>query len=204
MLPEFSLTDWAALGGLFAGVSGMLTALLTLLVVTIGRRKVQFWVNGISTEWDAPSERGNGGGDPDVRFTLSNVGDGTALRLTADGKPVLHEYLPDARFSIPFQGRPIMASGDTIHARISVPIEDWERAKFTLNWQVAPLWPCVSRRRRTFRLSKLTERPQVALTEWSELGQESTVRYFPTMEEAIAAQRMAEEEADRKRASGAR
>lgn len=204
MLPDLSLTDWAAIGGLLAGVSGMLTALLTLLVVTIGRRRVQFWVNDIDTQWDVPGSRGNGGGDPLVRFTLSNVGDGTALRLMSHGKHDLHEYIPAARSSTQFRGRAIMASGDTIYMRITVPIEDWERARFTLQWRVAPLWPLVSRRRRTFRLARLTDRPRVALGGWDEVGHESTVRYFPTMDEAIAAQRQEEEGVDRKRASEAR
>lgn len=184
MLPDLTLTQWAAVGGLLAGVGGMLTALITLLVVVLGRKRVQFWAHDPHARWSMPDRYGNGGGEPWVTFKLSNVGDGTALRVEPDKYVKL--YVTNAGHGARFRSAPILRSGETIHLGVEVPIAEWEKASFRLRWRAAPMWPLFSRRGQTLRFAQFVERPKVVISTHDEDGNVFE-QQFATMAEAESA-----------------
>lgn len=186
MLPDLTLTQWAAVGGLLSGVSGMIAAVGTLLVVTLGRKRVQLWVHEFHSQWRARDRYGDGDDDPWVTFTLSNVGDGTVLRLEAIPSVVVH-VLRDGRAAERLTSIPMLGSGESLRLGATVPIDQWESAKILLSWRVAPVWPLVSRRRRTLKLARFGERPRASFIAHDEWGR-TVERTFSTMGEAVAAQ----------------
>lgn len=186
MFPDLTLTQWAAVGGLLAGVGGMATAVITLLVVTLGRKRVQLWVHDVHSSWRIRDRYGNGDDVPWVTFRVSNVGDGTALRIVAMGSVKLH-VLKDGRASDQFQSLAMLDSGESIVLGAAIPIDEWESASVRLRWRVAPMWWLVSSRQKTLRLAKHGDRPQASYSAHDEWGK-TVDRYFPTMEEAAAAQ----------------
>ncbi len=163
-LPDFTENFWIGVGIAAAVATALATGVATLLSA------LWRWRDRAVAEWSVTLEHAGGynrNGDPinepKMTVCITNIGDGTAYKITVDGKNLASNPTVGQRRDTDRQWQtipipvPLLHTGESITVMLTAASADlWDSASFTVRW-----WHSPTRRRRRWlglRTAQLSEK----------------------------------------------
>lgn len=158
---------WAMVGIAAAVSTALATGVSTSLALYWrwrDRSEAEWAAMNCSSTWVVNSPHGNNR-EPQASANLTNVGDGTAYKITIDAAGVEGIYLTERerRQGFPIsveQPIPAMRTGDAVHVTVLCDPEGWDDALVTVSW-----WHAPTQKRKRFGLWSLQKHQRFPLSE---------------------------------------